>query len=90
MSRRARHRAVSDTGSSRSGCLQIISEASRFLPSSLTRKHPGVPWKNIKDTGNFLRHEYAHVSAVILEDVVKNHLKTLKHACEAIRDELDS
>jgi len=70
-------------------CLQIIAEAARFIPSSITRKYPDVPWQSVKDTGNFLRHEYVNVSAPILMGVVKDHLQALKRACEGIRGELD-
>lgn len=62
-------------------CLQIIAEAVRFLPASMVRKYPEVPWQSVKDIGNFLRHEYVNVSGPILMGVVKDHLKTLKRTC---------
>jgi len=39
-------------------CLEIISEASRRLPSDLARRHPTVPWQNIRDAGNIYRLDY--------------------------------
>lgn len=71
-------------------CLSIISEAARHIPATYLRRHPGIPWRNVKDTGNYLRHEYADVSAVILVDVVTSKLKILRRACESIREELDA
>lgn len=69
-------------------CLQIIAEAVRHLPPSQTKRHPDIDWQSIRDTGNFLRHEYADVSPPILMNVVRDHLKPLKKACEQIRDQL--
>lgn len=40
--------------------LQIVSEAARALPSSLTAKYPDAPWSAIIGIGNVLRHEYQH------------------------------
>jgi uncharacterized protein with HEPN domain len=38
--------------------LEIISEASRRLPEDLRERHPKLPWRSIRDVGNFYRHEY--------------------------------
>jgi uncharacterized protein with HEPN domain len=34
--------------------LEIISEASRRLPDDLRDRHPRLPWRSIRDVGNFL------------------------------------
>ena len=36
--------------------IEIISEASRHIPAELTARHPAIPWRNIRDIGNVLRH----------------------------------
>lgn len=37
--------------------LEIISEASRRLPDALHEKHSHLPWRAIRDVGNFYRHQ---------------------------------
>lgn len=43
--------------------LEIISEASRRLPEDLRDRHPELPWRSIRDVGNFYRHQYDNVAA---------------------------
>lgn len=69
-------------------CLQILTEAVGHIPANLTKHHPGVNWKAIRATGNFLRHEFANVSAPVPMNVVRDHLKPLKKACQAIQAHL--
>jgi uncharacterized protein with HEPN domain len=38
-------------------CLEIISEASRRLPTELKEHHPGIPWKQMAGAGNIYRHD---------------------------------
>jgi uncharacterized protein with HEPN domain len=42
-------------------CLEIISEASRRLPSELKAGHPHIPWQDIAGAGNIYRHDYNQV-----------------------------
>jgi len=44
-------------------CLEIISEASRRLPSSLKERHPSIDWKRMAGAGNVYRHDYEDVAA---------------------------
>lgn len=39
----------------------IISEAAKNLPSSLTSRHPEIPWRKIGDIGNVIRHVYFRI-----------------------------
>jgi uncharacterized protein with HEPN domain len=41
--------------------LLIISEATRHIPNDLKMTRPEIPWKNIHDLGNMLRHEYREI-----------------------------
>lgn len=43
--------------------LEIISEASRRLPDEMKARHPDVPWRSIRDAGNFYRYSYDNVAA---------------------------
>lgn len=46
--------------------LEILSEASRHIPSALKEGAPDLPWRRIGDIGNHLRHAYNRVDAEIL------------------------
>lgn len=38
--------------------LEIISEASRYIPAEFKAKNPQIPWRKVVDFGNVLRHGY--------------------------------
>jgi uncharacterized protein with HEPN domain len=42
--------------------IEIISEASRRLTDDMRNRHPHLPWRAIRDTGNFYRHRYDNVA----------------------------
>jgi uncharacterized protein with HEPN domain len=54
--------------------LEIISEASRRLPDNLPDRHPQLPWRSIRDVGNFYRHQYDNVAASYVWETVSVHL----------------
>lgn len=64
--------------------LQIISEAARNIPASMTDKYPTVPWGDIRGIGNILRHDYMEVSHSELWRTIKDDLKPLRAACLAL------
>lgn len=47
-------------------CIEIISEASRYIPERLTGRYPGIPLHDIRGIGNRLRHEYQRVDDEII------------------------
>ena len=57
--------------------LEIISEASRRLPDDLRDRHPELPWRSIRDVGNFYRHQYDNVAASYVWETVTVHLPPL-------------
>ena len=68
--------------------IEIISEASRRLSDDLRERHPDLPWRAIRDTGNFYRHQYdnvlesyvwatIHVDLPPLLDAVEQELRAL-------------
>jgi uncharacterized protein with HEPN domain len=67
--------------------IEILSEAARHLPDELTRRHPSVPWAEIRGIGNVLRHEYHKIAERIIWSAVTSHLPTLKAAVLSLRDE---
>lgn len=60
--------------------LGIISEASRFLPGDVRALESNIPWRNIADMGNWLRHGYDTVSDETLWETIERDLPTLYEA----------
>jgi uncharacterized protein with HEPN domain len=65
-------------------CLEIISEASRRLPTSLKSRHPDMAWKDIAGAGNVYRHDYEEIST----DMIWNTVKALANLLECVEQEL--
>ena len=64
--------------------LEIISEASRHIPKALKEKHPHIPWRQIADLGNHLRHAYHRIDPAILWDTSVKDLPPLQEAVEEL------
>src|SRR5271170_3838529 len=54
--------------------IEIVSEASRHLPADVRDRHPGLPWRAIRDVGNFYRHQYDNVAASYVWETVSVQL----------------
>lgn len=65
--------------------LEIISEASRHLPKALKETRPEIPWPQVADFGNVLRHTYFAINPKIVWSVTVDDLPTLKQALIAMR-----
>jgi uncharacterized protein with HEPN domain len=50
--------------------LEIVSEASRFLPDDLKSRHPSIPWRRVADLGNVIRHGYDYLDWDIMWDIL--------------------
>lgn len=57
--------------------LEIISEASRRLPDDFRERHPQLPWRSIRDVGNFYRNQYDNVAISYVWETVNEHLAPL-------------
>lgn len=64
--------------------IEIISEASRAIPDEMKMLRPEIPWPNVRDIGNVLRHDYGGLSDPIVWRVVTDELPRLKVAVKAI------
>ena len=62
--------------------LEIICEASRFIPDEVKRAEPGIDWRKMIDFGNLLRHAYHMTKAEIVWDIIQTHLPPLKSCAE--------
>lgn len=68
--------------------LEIISEASRHVPDELKAKEPTIPWREIRDFGNVLRHTYEGVNDPILWKTIQNDLPALSAAVHRLLREV--
>jgi len=64
-------------------CVAIISEAVRRLPPNLTARWPDLPWRKIRDAGNFYRHQYDDVAEQDIWTVVHHDLAPLEGVVQA-------
>lgn len=62
--------------------LEIISEASRYVPANLKARAAHIAWREIADFGNVLRHGYEVVNDSILWSTVERDLPILKRVIE--------
>lgn len=64
--------------------IEIVSEASRHLPESLKENHPSVPWRQVADIGNVLRHAYDRLNDRRVWAVVTDDLAPLRDAVRSM------
>lgn len=57
--------------------LEVICEAARKLPDSIKQGEQDIDWRRMNDFGNRLRHAYHETDAVIVWDIIQNHLPRL-------------
>lgn len=62
--------------------LEIISEASRWIPEEVKAKD--IAWHRMADLGNWLRHAYYRIDAGILYSIAVNDLSPLKAFVERV------
>lgn len=58
--------------------LEIICEASRKLPDDLKQQASQIPWRQMIDFGNILRHAYHATRTELVWDIIKNDLPALQ------------
>jgi uncharacterized protein with HEPN domain len=68
--------------------LEIISEATRFIPDELRARAPEIPWVDIALFGNKTRHEYQSISAKRIWTVAIDDLPPLKAVVERFYGEV--
>jgi uncharacterized protein with HEPN domain len=70
-------------------CVEIISEASRHIPRDMKAQHPQVPWQNVADIGNVLRHGYQTVDHHIMWQVATRYVVLLRDAAEHMLGQIE-
>jgi uncharacterized protein with HEPN domain len=63
-------------------CLEIISEASRYLPADLKARHPNIPWSDMAGAGNIYRHHYQGILDELIWRAVQQRLESLRVVME--------
>jgi uncharacterized protein with HEPN domain len=58
--------------------LQILSAAAKRLGTEAEVRFLGLPWRNIRGIGNWLRHQYDSVELPVIWNTVKDDLPVLK------------
>ena len=70
-------------------CVEIISEASRRIPTEWKNEHSAIPWSKIAGIGNVIRHNYENVSPTIIVELRGTSLDELERATLALLDKYD-
>jgi uncharacterized protein with HEPN domain len=70
--------------------IEIISEASRHIPSEMKDREPNVPWRQIAGVGNVLRHDYENISSRVIWDIIVHHLDGLEAAVRRLLDTVET
>lgn len=60
--------------------IEIVSEASRHIPAALKETAPQIPWREIANIGNLLRHVYEDVDERIIWEATQRDLQPLMAA----------
>jgi uncharacterized protein with HEPN domain len=64
--------------------LEILSEASRRLPTELKEGEAQIPWRAIAGIGNVLRHDYHETYPTVLWDTCTKDLMPIREALARI------
>lgn len=70
-------------------CVEIISEASRRIPAEWKVAFSEIPWPQIANIGNIIRHSYENVNPDIIVGLRGQHLDDLERAILALLDQHD-
>jgi uncharacterized protein with HEPN domain len=62
--------------------LLIVSEAAIRLKNDAEELCPGIPWRDIRGSGNWLRHQYDSVDVETIWNTIQDGLPPLRAAVE--------
>lgn len=68
--------------------LEIIGEAAKNVPQSITQKYPTVPWKEMAGMRDKLIHFYFGVNLKLVWQTVKHRIPQVKPTIKQLLDEL--
>jgi len=58
--------------------LEILSEASRHIPDEWKGEVHHIPWRQVADLGNFIRHVYHRIDLEVLWSIYENDIGPLE------------
>jgi uncharacterized protein with HEPN domain len=64
--------------------IEIVSEASRHIPTEMTEPYPHIPWRDVRAVGNRLRHEYFRVDEAVTWNIATRSLPELRAVIAAM------
>jgi len=64
--------------------LEILSEASRHIPEQSKAEFPEIPWRQVADLGNFIRHAYHQIDLEVLWSIYKNDLDAIERTVDVL------
>lgn len=67
-------------------CILQIGELVKHLPQSFVDAHPEIPWRAIRNTRNFVAHDYGSVDFDIVWDASTNGIDELREFCQRYLD----
>lgn len=67
--------------------IEIIGEASGYVPEEIQRRYPDIPWSRMRGMRNVLIHRYDEVSLPILWETIRRRLPPLVSPLRAILEE---
>ena len=67
-----------------SRCVEIVGEASRFVPDEVTNAHSAVPWRLMRGMRNVIAHEYFGVTSETLWKTVREDLPSIIEPLRAV------
>jgi uncharacterized protein with HEPN domain len=70
--------------------LEIIGEASKFIPKNIKVKYPEIAWKEIYGLRNIISHEYFGIDISEIEFIIINDLPILDIQIEEILNNLNN
>jgi uncharacterized protein with HEPN domain len=69
--------------------VEILSEASRYIPETLKAKYSVIPWRKVAGIGNVLRHGYKLIDDHEMWAVVIHDLAALRATIESMLIDVD-
>ena len=70
-------------------CLEVVSEASRRLPTELKAGHPDIEWRKIAGIGNVLRHDDDEIDAGVVWQTATVEIEPLARLVQALLDRIE-
>jgi uncharacterized protein with HEPN domain len=64
--------------------LEVIGEATKYVPTEIREKYPEVPWKSMIGLRNILIHEYFGIDEQIIWQIITSDFKKTKPLIEKI------